>query len=244
MNNLVFLILITILITGCQNITAFKDRVVDGRNTEYEIRMDRSDINSLERSLAANIYPMDTRLSRILRSLSVRDSYPPVEWSQRIMTEFPWLNGITVMDKDGQILSMYPETGIKQLSYEPIFPQATSLGQGRVMLAIEHSPLGSEILLVSSVYEDFNLTGMIVVNFDPRTFISHSTDPDEIILISDQEVVWTGKYQDVTPYLEEIDWDQMVSRRVSGKVKLGPDSFFWFARAVGEDWLIYLTQDR
>ncbi len=244
----VFCLLIILLLTGCDRITDFTDEIAGYQlfeigATEYELDMSRKDISSLERSLAMNIYPMDTQLSRLLRSLSVRDSYPPTAWKEGVMAEYYWLNEVAVMDNEQNILSKFPDTAIKQLSYEPLFPEALSLKQGRVMLAIEHTPLGSEVLLASSVFRGFEITGLIVVSFDPRTFIAQSAAPGDIILISAHEVVWTGAYDHLRPFLEDIEWENLVSRRISGKIRLDQDDFFWFARAVGEDWLIYIIKE-
>ena len=245
----IFCLLVAIFfLAGCDRVADLTDGVARHKlfeigATEYELEMDRSDISSLEKSLAVNIYPVDTQLTRLLRSLTVRDTYPPQAWKEGIMTEFNWLNEVGMIDKDQNILSRYPETGIKKLTYEPVFPDALSLKQGRIMLAIEHTPLGSEILLAGSVFQDFELTGLIVVSFDPRTFISQSNTPEDIILVSDHEVVWTGKFEHLRPLLEDIRWDNLVSRKISGKIRLDRDNFFWFARAVGEDWLIYLIKE-
>ena len=242
------LVILAFFWAGCTTLTDVADSLPNFKMfeigaTEYEIDMTRSDISSLEKELAKNIYPMDTQLTRLLRTLSVRDTYPPQQWKQNIMSEFFWLNQITVLDKDREILSRYPETGIKQLSYDPAFPRALSLSQGKIMMAIEHTDLGSEVLIISSVFHNFELMGFIVVTFDPRTFISQSNKPEDIILISAEEIVWTGKFEQLESQLENIQWEEMVSRRVSGKVKLDHEHFFWFARGVGEDWLIYLVKD-
>jgi len=243
-----WLIMTILLFTGCERVADFTDgmaryKIFEIGATEYELEMSRKDISSLERSLAINIYPMDTQLTGLLRDLSVRDSFPPQAWKEKIMAEFFWLNEIAVIDKDQNILSRFPETGIKKLTYEPAFPDVLSLKQGRVMLAVEYSPLGSEVLLASGVFKEFELTGIIVVGFDPRTFIAQSKSPQEIILISANEVVWTGRFNHLRSNLEDINWDDLVSKRVRGKIKLDQDDFFWFARAVGENWLIYLIKD-
>lgn len=241
------LIVFSLLWIGCASIqdipdTLYKLSKYEVGATEYELDMDRSDIRSMEKKLADNIYPIDTQLTKLLRALSVRDTYPPLTWKTEVMSEFYWLNEIVVLDKDQKILSRYPETGIKELIFDPVFPEALSLKQGKVMLAIEHTALGSELLVVSSVFQDFELTGMIIAGFDPRSFIAQSKTPEEIILVSDQEIVWTGQFEYLRPDLEEINWDNLVSRKISGQMQLGKEKFFWFARAVGQDWLIYLIK--
>ncbi len=238
------ILIFSILSTGCQNVTQLKDNLFEWGATEYELNMNRSDINTLEQSLAENIYPMDTQLTKMLRDLSVRDTFPSGQWMERMLTDFFWLNGITVMDKNRDIIAVYPETGIKQLNFDPVFPEAFELRQGRVMLAIEETPLGNEVLLVSSIFDNFELTGLIVVNFDPRTFISQSVNPEDIILISEDEVVWTGRFEHHAQTLAEVNWQEMLTRRISGKIQVNEDRFFWLARAVGEDWLIYLVKDK
>ncbi len=244
----VILLIILLFLSGCDRMGDLTDGIARSQffeigATEYELNMNRKDVSSLERSLAMNIYPMDTQLTELMRSLSVRDSYPPPAWKETLMSRFFWLNEIAVIDRDQNVLSRHPEIPIKNLSYEPVFPDVLSLRQGRVMLFIEDTPLGSEIQVASSVYENFELTGVILVSFDPRTFIAQSAAPQDIILVGANKLVWTGRFEHLQPYLQEIDWDDLVSRRISGKIRLDQDQFFWFARAVGEDWLIYLIKD-
>ncbi|MFP4399165.1 MAG: hypothetical protein ACLFPK_03560 [Desulfonatronovibrio sp.] len=241
------LIIFSLIWTGCASVQDIPDALskltkYEIGDTEYELEMDRSDISSMEKRLADNIYPMDTQLTRLLRTLSVKDTYPSLSWKTEVMSKFFWLNEIVVLDKDHKVISRYPETGIKELTFEPVFPEALSLKQDKIMLAIEHTPLGSEILVVSSVFQDFELTGIIIAGFDPRTFIAQSKTPEEVILVSDQEIVWTGQFEHLRPELEKINWDNLVSRKINGQIQLEKEKFFWFARAVGQDWLIYLIK--
>ncbi|RQD56920.1 cache domain-containing protein [Desulfonatronovibrio magnus] len=242
---IILLISILFFLFGCDRFDQLqsKMRVFEIGATEYEIETNRKDVSALEKSLATNIYPIDTQMTRLLRDLSVRDSFPPPEWMAGMMNRYFWLNGISIIDADQNILFRYPSVSIKDLSFSPAFPQALDLRQGRVMLAIEESELGKEVLLISSVYENFEIAGFIVVHFDPRTFIAQSNRPEDIILITDQEIAWTGQFENITPLLQPIDWQDKLTRRISGKISLEHDQFFWFARAVGEDWLIYLIQD-
>jgi len=242
----VLLVFLLLLSAGCLrmgNLKDMKDRIFPGGPSEYEIKMERKDISSMEKNLSANIYPIDTQLSRLMRRLSVMDAYPGLEWKQEISRDFFWLNGIALVSRNREILSRYPETGIKQLEYKPVFPRAMELPQGRTMLDIEDTTLGPEILISSAVYRDFQVDGLIIAHFDPRTFMAQSAEPVEIILATADRIIWPGKYSELEDELAQVDWEGLTRRKVSGKIRLKDQNFFWFARAVGQDWLIYLIKD-
>lgn len=246
MNQFIFpvflLLVLTLSSTGCARFMELRDRYWPSGPSEYEMEMPRKDIDRIEKRLAENIYPMDTQLSSLLRRLSVRDDYPSLQWKENLAQSFTWLNGITVLDASENILSRYPEEGIKQLDFDPLFPRALDLPLGRTMLELEDTPLGPEIILASAVYQDFRIDGLIAVHFDPRSFIADSNDPDDIIMICKDRVVWPGQYQDLQEKLENVHWSELTRKKIRGRVKLDNRDFFWFARAVGQDWIIYLLK--
>ncbi len=240
----VLILTLILFIPGCGGITELRDRYWPTGPSEYEMKMTGKDMDKLHLELTENIYPMDTQLSMLLRRLSVRDDYPTREWKENLVRDFPWLNGITVLDTENRVRSEYPEDGIKQLEYSPLFSRALELPLGQTMLEVEDTPLGPEILLAVAVYQDFETDGLTVVHFDPRSFVADSTNPDEIILVCREKVVWPGQYQELQEALEQVEWRELTRKKISGKIEVENSRFFWFARAVGEDWLIYLLKDK
>ena len=240
----VLVLALTLLTPGCGGITELRDRYWPTGPSEYEMKVSDKDLDKMHLELIENIYPMDRQLSMLLRRLSVKDDYPAREWKENLVSDFPWLNGITVLDTDNTVLSEYPEAGIKKLEYTPLFPRALDLPLGQTMLEVEDSPLGPEILLAVAVYQDFETDGLTVVHFDPRSFVADSTNPDEIVLICRDKVVWPGQYQQLQEAMEQVEWRELTRKKISGRIEVDKSKFFWFARAVGEDWLIYLLKDK
>ncbi|EFI33966.1 hypothetical protein Dthio_PD1305 [Desulfonatronospira thiodismutans ASO3-1] len=241
----VILVLALILLTpGCGGITELRDRYWPTGPSEYEMKVSDKDMDRLQLELVQNIYPVDTELSMLLRRLSVQDDYPPLQWKENLVQDFPWLNGIAVLDTEKNVQAEHPRDGIKQLEYSPLFPRALELPLGQTMLAVEDTPLGPEILLASAVYRDFEIEGLTVVHFDPRSFIADSADPDEIVIICREKVVWPGQYQDLKEEMNEVEWGELTRKKISGTIEVDNSRFFWFARSVGQDWLIYLLKDK
>ena len=241
----VVLVLALLLLTpGCGGITELRDRYWPTGPSEYEMEVSGKDMDKLQLELTRNIYPVDTQLSMLLRHLSVQDDYPSLEWKENLVRNFPWLNGIAVLDREKNVQARYPRDGIKQLEYSELFPRALELPLGQTMLAVEDTPLGPEILLASAVYRDFEIEGLTVVHFDPRSFLAGSADPDEIIVVCRENVIWPGQYQDLQEELDQVEWGKLTRQNISGKIEVDNSRFFWFARAVGQDWLIYLLKDK
>jgi len=241
----VVLVLALLLLTpGCGGITELRDRYWPTGPSEYEMKVSGKDIDKLQLKLIENIYPIDTQLSMLLRRMSVRDDRPSREWKENLVRDFPWLNGIAVLDDENTELSRYPQDGIKQLEYSPLFPRALELPLGQTMMEVEDTPLGPELLLAVAVYQDFEIEGLTVVHFDPRSFVAGSADPEEIVVVCRERVIWPGQYQDLQEDLERVEWRELTRKNTSGKIEVDNSRFFWFARAVGQDWLIYLLKDK
>lgn len=240
----VFVLTLTLLTPGCGGIMELRDRYWPTGPSEYEMKVTDKDLEKLQLELVQNIYPVDSQLYLLLRRLSVKDGYPAREWKENLVLNFPWISGVTVLDRESSVLSRYPGDGIKQLEYTPLFPRALDLPLGQTMLEVEETPFGPEVMLAVAVYQDFQIEGLTVVHFDPRSFVAESADPDEIVIICRGKVVWPGQYQELQEALEQVEWMELARKRISGKIELDKGSFFWFARAVGQDWLIYLLKDK
>ncbi len=233
------------VLTGCARYYQVKDMVTSFEvgNKTYELDMDRKDINSMEKNLAENIYPMDTRLTLLLRRISSVDSYPSQGWSQKTLEDFFWLNGLVIMDQEEGMLLKKPAQGIKKLQYSPLLEQALELEHGQTALKMQDTPLGKEIFIFSAVYDNFQPQGFVAVHFDPRTFISQSRRPEDIVLICCSRVVWPGRFKEYDDRLSEINWEEKLAQKTSGKISVKDQTFFWFARAAGQSWMVYLITE-
>lgn len=129
------------------------------------------------------------------------------------------------------------------MEFDVLFPRGLDLPQGGTMLEIEDTVLGPEVLIAVPVYRDFQVDALIIAHFDPRSFISRSADPEKLVLVASDQVIWTGGQKEIGSRLENIDWQEKTRRRISGKIKLEGNEFFWFARALDQDWVIYLLKD-
>ncbi len=238
------LVCVLLVLTVCFLISCSpRDKLFPSGPQEYQIEPNRQDLTPVELKLANRIYPADTQLSSLMRRLEGQDAYPDQAWKQQLLQDFPWLSGIAVLDRQGDILSRQPEIAEKELEFSPLFPESLELRRGRIMLEIEDSPLGPEILLTTGIHQDYDLERLVVAHFDPSSFIAQAEESQEIILTGTDQVLWTGGRQELENKLEELDWKGMTDDRVSGRIQLDGEEYFWFARAVNQDWLIYLVQD-
>ncbi len=191
------LILFLLTAYGCTGAGEMRDRYWPTGPSEYQLEMNRKDINSREQKLADNIYPVDTELSLLLRRLSLKDTYPAQSWKEELSMDFPWLNGIVIIDREQNVLSAYPQEGIKRMEFDVLFPRGLDLPQGGTMLEIEDTVLGPEVLIAVPVYRDFQVDALIIAHFDPRSFISRSADPEKLVLVASDQVIWTGGQKEI-----------------------------------------------
>ncbi len=103
------------------------------------------------------------------------------------------------------------------------------------------SPLGPEIYLVQPFYEDNDWRGLIVVYFDPRNLLEFCPEPDELVMVTPERVIWSAKYPDAAQNLAQQEWNAVLQDQVYGQLETAGRDFYWLGRHLGRFYMIYAT---
>lgn len=202
---------------------------------------DKGDLSDARAALARRIYGVDTRIGELERYMENADRQPSSESVSAMFVRFPWLSGFAAVDAStGEVLGEAPAMPLKQLDYTPLLSASARGGAVRGLRGlVQDNPLGPEILLAVPVYRDKDLVGLVVSHFEMRALMPFSEDPDNLIILAPEGVLWSGRFNVESTPLQKIDWEKAVRSSSSGTVSGSGGKFVWVARFVGTTPLIF-----
>ena len=193
--------------------------------------------------LAALMMPVDERLMAMLRALGSQDTPPESEWCHQLVTKYDWLSGVAVLDASGAVLSQDPSVPIRPLDYSGLLDFAERYKVRKLGAQIKTDELGTVIMVAAPYFKNNEWAGLVVASFDPRSLVRFSPQPDALVVLSTEGVVWPGGGGQGEA-LAGLKWADMLKSNVSGEVSSGGAQYLWQARYVGQLELIYLADAR
>ncbi|WP_419787728.1 hypothetical protein [Pseudodesulfovibrio sp.] len=241
-------LLMTLVLSGCGVWTSTKeytqetwhstreyidpDPTIDTDSYQFE--------NPNQEKLAKLFTPVDGPLTSLARYIDDMDSLPDPDWMDLLLTRFPWVHRILVTDGDGTIVAMQPEIPVKRiekpLQFEGVWRQIS------LVTVVDYSDLGPELYIARPYFADADFNGLIGVGFDPRTLLSLSPSPKELIIIQPGGGVWTRGADVDKAGLLALPWKEMLAETVQGQVKVGDKYYTWLAKYIGDDRYVYATE--
>jgi len=198
------------------------------------------DLEDYQITLAQKMQHVEIRLADLERYMVASDRPPTAESVAATQSRFPWLSGMAAVDADGEVLAQEPQYSLKQLDFSLLTQKYDGNVRNRSLVGqVQESPLGAEILLGVPIYKDTEFLGLYVVHFDIRSLIEGMPDPGGMVILSPETVVWPGKFAiDDTP-LAGVKWKNVLSGNVSGMLSNKQGSFYWMARYLGGEPLVF-----
>ena len=193
-----------------------------------------------ERKLAAVFSPVDAVFSELMRFVSDRDTYPDQAWQDLLFTRFPWIDGMMIVDDQGNVVERRPAVPLKRMSSPLTFKAVWR--ETFLKPVVDYPELGPELYLGTPYFKDTKFSGLIIVTFDPRTLFQFCPKPEDLIIIHPGGGVWSrGANVDEKAVLA-LPWAQMLDDDVHGRVDVGDKQYSWIARYVGQDPFVYATE--
>ena len=238
------------MLSGCESMgktwddtwTATKGYYKDYLNTDPSIDLKSIDYSSSEEKLAMLFAPVDRPLGELARHLNRMDSFPGEEWTKKLFTEFPWINGCVIATLAGDVVARQPEASMKPLNIQPFVDLGQEMADRRLRSYVDITPLGPEIYLATAMYKSNDLVGFICVHFDPRSLLKRSPDQDALMVLTPGAVVWPGSEEFVADALATEPWEETLKDDVSGTIDLEGHEYVWLSRYLGDKQLVYLTE--
>ncbi|AGW14261.1 hypothetical protein DGI_2526 [Megalodesulfovibrio gigas DSM 1382 = ATCC 19364] len=113
----------------------------------------------------------------------------------------------------------------------------------KVRAMSNNSTMGPEIFLAQPLFRKNDFDGLMVVHFDPRNLLKFCPSPDELMLMTQEQVIWTSKYHDAASTMSTLPWADILATRVYGTVQAHDRNFYWLGRNLGRYSLIYATAE-
>lgn len=237
---LVCIVLLLFGLSGCQPWQTMKEIY---RGTIFPADVDvggKANVGEDIRSLARKITSVDAQLEELIRSAKRLDNPSPSEL-QDVLSKFSWLNGGAVFDASGQLQHQVPAQPIKDISEialkDGLFDPLTEIS-----LRVMDMDLGPEMCLIRPIRDGDQVIAYAVLHFDPRSLFGQFPDPQDLVVMYRDTVIWSRMGAQTETKIQEMNWTQKLQDKVQGELTVHEDSFVWLARYVGERPLVYLIR--
>lgn len=216
----------------------YKEYINPDPTVDYEAR----DWGSSEEKLAELFTPVDKPIDLLGVYLNRKDRFPEDEWTEKLFASFPWVSGLAVVSLGGDVLYQRPETSLKPLNPAPALAVGQELADRRLRSYIDMTPLGPEMYLATALYKENDLAGVILVHFDLRKVLEFCPQPNDLVILTLEDVVWPGSDTAEATSLLALPWVETLKNEIQGRVSDGGREYIWLTRYIGDHQLIYLTQ--
>lgn len=242
---LVSALALLVLCAGCSTV---HETVKDTKRiyNEYvvpkpEVVLDNDDIDREQLRLARLFKPVDEHINDLRKYIDGTDRLPNEDWFKRLFTKFGWISGVMVTDVEGVVRFQHPQESLKRHDLSPFVEWGEAWHDHKLRAFAVNTPLGPEIYLANPFFEDSEWVGLIVVHFDPRKLLRFCPAPDELIIVSQDEVVWPGDSEQEAQALAQEPWEEITKDREFGTFEGSQGEYYWIARHLGFYYLIYAS---
>ncbi|GFH62877.1 MAG: conserved hypothetical protein [Candidatus Desulfovibrio kirbyi] len=204
---------------------------------------EKSDLSPQALALTNSMLGIDLELERLERVMLNADKPPTRAWVADFMKKFPWISGFAGVKYDGTILGQMPASPLKQLDFIPLLYEDKKQNSRALRGDVQNTLLGPEVLLAIPLYDSVDFLGIMLSHFDMRTLMQYSVDPQSLVVLSPQALLWTGKYDFAATPLAGVNWEDVVSKNSSGVCKNATGSFYYIVRYLGNLPLVFAVAE-
>lgn len=202
------------------------DYHVKGCNGEEELLMAQSFIG-MDRQL----YLLERRLDGVGR--------PSQEIVESFLKQYPWLAGIAGVSIEGQVVAQYPEITMKPMDYTSLIEQDPKQHIRDLRATVLDTPLGPEIVIAAPMYDAADFVGLFATHFDMRALLAYAKAPQDIVILSENHVLWPGRFDIESTPLHNVDWAPLLRESVGGRLANENGEFLWMVRYIGHTPLLF-----
>lgn len=245
----VVVFVVMLLATGCSSNQTVKNVWKGTKNVWYAYvnkpmhidYKDKGDIKAHEKILAVHMMGVDVELTHLERVMTNADKPPTEEWVETLFKRFPWLDGFVGIKADHQIIGVAPGLPLKPLDLGALLIADEQQKSRDVRGSVQDTPMGPEVFLTTPLFDGQNFLGVVSAYFDMRSLVNQSVNPEELIIVSPQAILWGGKYDVEATSLASTDWPALIATSSKGTISDGAGTFYWIVRYLGKQPLIFVA---
>lgn len=205
-------------------------------SVDYE---EKGDISPRALALTSSMMGIDVELGRLERVMLNADKPPTREWLSTFFASFPWISGFAGVKYDGTILGQEPATSMKELDFIPLLYEDKKQNSRALRADVQNTPLGPEIMLAAPLYDGVDFLGVVAAYFDMRALMQYSSNPEDMVMLTPQALLWPGKYDFAATPLAGVNWSEVISKSSSGVCTNATGSFYYIVRYLGNLPLVF-----
>lgn len=192
--------------------------------------------------LARLFGPVDQKLEVFLREIQSQDTPPEPEWGEGLLSRFPWLAGLAVIDAEGAVLAQYPPVGLRAVDFTPLLEFKERYDVRQLACSIQTDELGSLVYVAMPYYKDNVYSGLVVGFFDPRSLIQFCPEPGQLYVIYPDGVLWSGDDPALGEAMLAYAWSHELKDAVQSETTVNGVTYAWQARWIGQMEIVYVTE--
>lgn len=244
---ILLVLLAALVLGGCTSVTKTYRWVLGGISPNPEISLEPASFSDeSEERLAELFMPVDRQLQSLQRDVDAQASYPERDWFGMMLSRYPWIGGVLIVESTGEIIDRQPEFSLKPLDFTPLLEVGEAWNDGRMRAHVQPTELGAEVYLANSYTRDRSWIGLTIVHFDFRSLMRFCPAPDELVVFSPTAVLSAKGNEEYAEHLLAAPWERILQSNVSGQIRLAEHgaTFTWLARALGGEHIIYAVRDK
>ncbi|GEM_PF-3883281 len=203
----------------------------------------QANVSEAEKNLANLFAVGEEKLHFMLRKLNTFEKNDPQMEADYFYQEFEWVEWVAVTDLQGGVEDRYPSTAKQQIGIKDLQKSVQKKFPRKMQFKLAPDGSGSDICVFKPLHKDYSLDGYIVVGVDFDSLLQYNSDPEKLVVLTPERVLWSGKYKGLNTEIIQQDWERKLKNKVKGKIKIHDQKFFWFARYIGVDPIVYVLKN-
>lgn len=193
--------------------------------------------------LAETVPPLERVFEQFKRSLFSLDKAPSDAWMHTFVSRFPWIDGVALVDKEGNIQHRWPTVSVKEYNFAFLKDSKVNPRVRHLVGYAEETPLGPEVYVATQIVDQGQPSGFFVVYFDPRSLFGHVQNSSEFMVAAPGALLWPGKFDAPTTPVATANWASLTSS-TSGTVSNATGEFVWYSYYLGTLPLVFAAPNK
>ncbi len=235
------LLLLILFCLGCGSIYSVYSGT-KGFFFPQRVDMQKADLSPEERKLAELFFRADQELQAMIRELKTYEKNDPPRSADYFYSQFEYVNWVAISDLQGNLDTVYPKDLQKRLEKENLLKDVQKKYPRKLQLGLPEKKSKTDMWILKPLLKDYSLNGYIILGIDFQSLINYNHQPEKLLVLTPGRILWPGRYKTLTGKIKNQNWEKKLQNSVKGNVNIAKQRFFWFARYIGIDPIVYLMR--